>query len=522
MASETSATANNTSFWGDAFSFPESASPNPNPTHSIPGSSDGNTSSQANQGNAETDFPFLDGSSEDTRLPPPLDEDGNPIDLQTVDLADISPDLFSGSFHSAHQLELLHRFGGALVLGTGSDRLDVLMGADGRTVLTLQQIPKNDLAQLSFEDQILVANYLTDSTVPDAVKELLAFTWEVTVGDSVDNNRAAAAALIDAAIDAIKAAGSSHDEVYIEQLETLKALLGKNALFSETALQTQISEVTERFERMHAFEAVEAQTAINNAPDGFHTGLNSQDGNVAILSGLQIFLEQEQRYLDIQKQRLAVASTGSSLDLPTLVATLQLIYNIKQEAEVAILTEELQQQNALLKDYAEMQRIVNEVLKSFPSGADADEERRNAAGGSGDGEFIGSSNTSLPTPLSDDELRALLMFDSAFSGAAVGSAHPLEELRGITRPLANLFFDEFPPEGNGNTANFGAAVAALEQSDWNLMSTQLADAVTLINQQSQILTNDISAFNNLSNRHFDLGNSALRRMMDLINTIARV
>ncbi|MEQ8784619.1 MAG: hypothetical protein RIE06_33700 [Roseibium album] len=518
MASETSATANNASFWSDAFLFPESATPNPNPTHSIPGSSDGNTSSQANQGNAETDFPFLDGSSEDTRLPPPLDEDGNPIDLQTVDLADISPDLFSGSFHSAHQLELLHRFGGALVLGTGSDRLDVLMGADGRTVLTLQQIPKNDLAQLSFEDQILVANYLADSTVPDAVKELLAFTWEVTVGDSVDNNRAAAAALIDAAIDAIKAAGSSYDEVYIEQLETLKALLGKNALFSQTALQTQISEVTERFERMHAFEAVEAQTAINNAPDGFHTGLNSQDGNTAILSGLQIFLEQEQRYLDIQKQRLAVASTGSSLDLPTLVATLQLIYNVKQEAEVAILTEELQQQNELLKDYAEMQRIANEVLKSFPSGSDADEEKRNAAGGSENEGFFDTSGIAFPDRLSDDDLRALLMFDSAFSGAAAGSAHPLEDLRGITRPLADLFGNLRP---NGTT-RFVGALNALEQSDWNLMSTQLADAVTLINQQSQILSNDISAFNQQSNRHFDLGNSALRRMMDLINTIARV
>ena len=107
------------------------------------------------------------------------------------------------------------------------------------------------------------------------------------------------------------------------------------------------------------------------------------------------------------------------------------------------------------------------------------------------------------------------MFSEDMSGGVLpDEEHPLEALRGIERPLQGeiLIFDN-----NGVRYRY----QAFTQSAWNLFSTQLADSVTLINQQSQILTNDISSSNQEKNRHYDLANGSWRRLNDLLTTISR-
>jgi hypothetical protein len=50
----------------------------------------------------------------------------------------------------------------------------------------------------------------------------------------------------------------------------------------------------------------------------------------------------------------------------------------------------------------------------------------------------------------------------------------------------------------------------------------LADTVTLLNQRNQILQNEIENATKQQNRHFELGNNALRKMNDMIMTIGRM
>ena len=57
---------------------------------------------------------------------------------------------------------------------------------------------------------------------------------------------------------------------------------------------------------------------------------------------------------------------------------------------------------------------------------------------------------------------------------------------------------------------------------WDSFSTQLADTVTILNQQNQIKQNDIENAKKQENRHFDLANNALRKMNDMLLTIGRI
>jgi hypothetical protein len=85
----------------------------------------------------------------------------------------------------------------------------------------------------------------------------------------------------------------------------------------------------------------------------------------------------------------------------------------------------------------------------------------------------------------------------------------LEKLRGITRPLDDMY------ENNVNQLN------EFLKPHWDAFATQLSDTVTLLNQESQIKMNDINSMDKQKNRHFDLANSALSKMNDMIQNIAR-
>jgi hypothetical protein len=57
---------------------------------------------------------------------------------------------------------------------------------------------------------------------------------------------------------------------------------------------------------------------------------------------------------------------------------------------------------------------------------------------------------------------------------------------------------------------------------WDSSSTQLNDSVTLLNQRNQLKQNEIESAARQQNRHFDLGNNALKKMNDLLMTIGRM
>ncbi|PTW56667.1 hypothetical protein C8N35_111130 [Breoghania corrubedonensis] len=508
-------------FWATTFSFPSSPAPDPNPLQTLPGSTDDGSAADINKANSEALFPYMDGSSEATSLESPKDSSGNTVDLSTVALTDITPEFFSG-LHSSQQLQLLNRsdVDGELVLTGGGERLDVLLGSDGRTVLVLQALSKTDLAPMANDDQKLIADYANAlyADAPDVVDDLAA-SWGVALGESADTYRSAMAALVQTEIDDINGDGSQHAAVFTEQLELIIDRIDQNSLFSSSNINSEISDITDRYKRMRQFEKTVAAQSFSDPETTVYEGLNSLDNNANIASGLNSFLVQEQRLLELAKQRHSLSQSasvqGKSLDLPSLISMLQLSYNIKKEAEVAVLTEELQQQNALLRDYAAMQKLVNDVLKQFPSGEDGSKQKRNISGSTGE-PVVSASDPDWSTAtmnLDVQERRAMIMFSSYFSGPnLLKLGHPLEALRGITRPL-----ESFSKTKDGKTV-----LVEKTQSAWNIYSTQLADAVTLINQNSQILTNEISSINQERNRHFDLANNALRRLNDSLTSIARM
>ncbi|MEP3512429.1 MAG: hypothetical protein ABJN38_11780, partial [Lentilitoribacter sp.] len=368
--------------------------------------------------------------------------------------------------------------------------------------------------------QTRIVNYLTRSDVPDEVKQKLAFQWEAEVGGTVEQNRETAGKLVADAITSIESEASANEAVYIEQLKIIQSKVDDNVLFSLGSINTQIDAIRERFDRMHAFETtIEANdTTFEKFSIEFP---NSLDGNASMESALESFLEQEARILDAQKQRLEFASRSDSIDLPNLVAGLQISENIGKEILAAQNTLELEQNNELVKYYAEIQRMVNEVQKDFNS--DKPEEERDIFGKTGTTVITipgpNSGDSGYTKDVTDRERTALKMFDEFFSGTNVNLiefgepiGHPMEDLNSITRPTDQML-------GSGTAVDEGSAsqfrgLPKKTQAEWNLFATQLADAVTLINQRTQILTNDITSLNQEGNRHFEQMNNALRRSID--------
>lgn len=90
----------------------------------------------------------------------------------------------------------------------------------------------------------------------------------------------------------------------------------------------------------------------------------------------------------------------------------------------------------------------------------------------------------------------------------VQPAHPLETLRGITRPQFEIVNNE-------------GQLIRYKSSAWSNMATQLSDAVTVINQETQIQMNAISTAEKEKNRYFEMANNALSKLNEVVQSIAR-
>jgi hypothetical protein len=121
--------------------------------------------------------------------------------------------------------------------------------------------------------------------------------------------------------------------------------------------------------------------------------------------------------------------------------------------------------------------------------------------------------------LSAAEMRIVGMFSKDPWGSGDPSKtnmlakHPIEALYGVTRPTSLLSDDT--KDGFGSLR--------LERRDyWDKWGTQLSDSVTLLNQKNQLKQNEIESATKESNRHFDLGNNALRKMNEMLMSIGRM
>ncbi len=117
--------------------------------------------------------------------------------------------------------------------------------------------------------------------------------------------------------------------------------------------------------------------------------------------------------------------------------------------------------------------------------------------------------------LNTTEMRAFSMFAQASWATTGGRDHPIERLlSSFERPTFD-FITQDNDEGIGGTLELHSKTA------FDSFQTSLSDAITILNQENQLKQNEIENASKRQNRHFELGNNALRKMNDLLLTIGR-
>lgn len=416
------------------------------------------------------------------------------------------------SWHPAVQLRYLRdNFteaqiqSGNTVIGTGSNQVGVIRSDDKRSVTIVNELTKSRIFQLSKTEQERLANNSIFKTRIAPLLDLLP---------NADTDLAASRAVITAQIDkeindvknktlTNKTSGSDRDkfnedkQAYVKQLEMLRDNVPNTGIYARSDLATEMQEIVKRFERAHAYFDVKTPNLANPARNS--RDVLTPDNNASINRGYAVFIEQEQRILAIKQAEQQMLSAGgitnsdgtiSRLDLPTLVALIQNQASLKQQAIITMRTEQLTQLNQLSQAYAEMQRIVNEALKKFnDTGKDADKEKH-------------SLSVSFDNPSQFSTAVAYM-----FEDFASGKPHPVEKEFNITRPTHDMINNS-----NGSKNSF-------KRTQWERFSTQLSDAVTLLNPQ--LLTNDINQDNREQNRSYEQATGTVRRSFDLNIQIAR-
>ncbi|MEM6312183.1 MAG: hypothetical protein AAF754_19315 [Pseudomonadota bacterium] len=503
-------------------------------------------------------------------LTPAADANGNPLTQEQLfqnaipippDPADLPVQDFFG-FHSSHQLEYVLQFGDPV---PGSDdarivtfeqdgnRFDVVAIPGERRVFTLQQLTKADLAIIAPETEQALGLAIASERIPDNLRTQIESVIGATSGPEAEaaldtiirdaRNQVNEFFSASGAVDFSAAEIDEFRDVFTDQIDNIETRAAQSSFFALDEIRTRIDEILRRAERANEFFVVvqnppepRGRITVNLELDlftlddfpvdtpGQNLNVNAPAGDDLSQSGIRgafdTFIAQETRIRDLDNQRLQLAQTGTlgggrALDGPNLIAIFQLNYNLTREAEVNAETEELNQQNALLQVYAAVQQLVNDALREFGTGEDGAEEERDITGSEDAGLFrdLTATQQNLVAFIED-----LLVRDSTVS-------HPIESLRGINRPTLDVIVNGEGANLDGRFENgeFTAEfrLNRFSQNELNIFASQLADTVTQINQESQILTNEISSINRERNRNFDLANNALRRLNDTLLTIAR-
>ncbi|NIZ11994.1 hypothetical protein [Phaeobacter sp. HF9A] len=113
-----------------------------------------------------------------------------------------------------------------------------------------------------------------------------------------------------------------------------------------------------------------------------------------------------------------------------------------------------------------------------------------------------------------EQMSVLSMFIEPGMLSSADNSHPLEKLYGVDRPAIDIL-DWTKNTGDGS-------LALMTKSEWESFSTSLSEAVTILNQNSQIKQNDIDTSTKQKNRHFELGNNALEKMNDILMSIGQI
>ncbi|SFT87605.1 hypothetical protein SAMN05444141_10437 [Pseudovibrio denitrificans] len=416
------------------------------------------------------------------------------------------------SWHPAVQLRYLRdNFSeadiqaGRTVIGTGDNQVGVIRSDDKRSITVVNELTKSRIFQHTKTEQERLANnpiFLTKiapllDLLPKSGTDLAASRTVITQQIDRQINEVKNKSLTNKTSSSDQNKFNTDKQAYIKQLEMLRENVPNSGIYAPSDLAAEMQEIVKRFERAHAYFDVKTPHLANPARDS--RNVLTPDSNASINRGYAVFIEQEQRILAIKQAEQQMLSAGgitnadgtvSRLDLPTLVALIQNQASLKQQAVITMRTEQLTQLNQLSQAYAEMQRIVNETLKKFvDTGKDADKEKH-------------TISVSFDNPSQFSTAVAYM-----FEDYASAQPHPVEKEFNITRPTHDMI------------SNSSGSKNSFKRTQWERFSTQLSDAVTLLNPQ--LLTNDINQDNREQNRSYEQATGTVRRSFDLNIQIAR-
>ncbi len=540
----------------------------PIPYHHLSGSA-GGTPSTVVSTSAEWLFPSLDGANHKL----PVSERPAQFSFDPTTATDAEKTAFLKDFvkwHSAYQLEYIKTHGTDLNVGSivvkqldievtsPEARLSAVVSPDDPTKhFIVQALDKAAVARMTKSEQDVVAATDAFSDIASGLglalvgsTSLRAFGANMNGGtltlNVAANTAVTPAGYIDELIHAVNNTTAPDKgnivmpeearTAFVSQLNILKEQLANSAIVSKDDIKKKVDELRERFNRLFAFFDVRVPVPVTAYLDGdvddhdspitTYTDVITADGDLTSINrGYAVFLAQEQRIAELAEARMKLVRdngmlNGKNLDVPYLVYKFQSLYNLSLEAQVVAETEEVNQQNALLKTYAAIQDIVNQTLAKFTK---ADDTKKRVLG-------LGANDYDS---LSQTQKYTIAMFEDILGAR---QKHPLEVLNGISRPLSEFYAqsgdyrdwaDPADGDGDGDTTDKDVLVhyhydlAENSHTQWSTIGTRLSESVTIINQNSQIQMNDINSMDKERNRHFELANNALAKMADIIANIAR-
>ncbi|MFT0891570.1 hypothetical protein [Pseudochelatococcus sp. G4_1912] len=455
-----------------------------------------------------------------------------------------SIDQFS-AMHSADQRALL-MLSGTYTNGTYSltykdtssnPILTAVLSADGKTVYIVEKLDKSRFFNMPYLDQLAISKTpafqllkLTlglDATKADIETEIdsrlaainKAFQDRIpTVTVSIPGDNTAPQNLYDR----VGFFTTDHLKLFTDQLEIIKQSLNTDlAVYNKAQIDDKLAAITERFERalafgdlpVHASDINDPSAAVklvgtpggrsggdNDGPTAY-VNLISLDMNVTVKAGFDNFIMQEERRIAAEKEKAALIAKLNnpdpdnplSMDGPQLLFQLQLYYNIIAEAELACISEEVRQQNDLIKSYSEAQSGLGVTMKI-----------------NGDTQYLGLRKPDNITKYTAETTLAISMFQTNAGAAnALAPLHPIEKLRNITRPR----IDAFTAEGKANTKQL---------IEWSQYASQLKDSVGIIGQEIQDKSNKANGIEKEKARISQFASQVNTKMYEAIQALARM
>gem|GEM_PF-4126259 len=502
---------------------------------------------------AQQVVPFYDGTNYFQTSLPAKQPPSFTTAPASLDLNATPPDNFL-QWNSAYQAEYLKNNGGAahgeVTIGLPGNQIHVVLASTNDRVYILENLQKTDFSKMPAADQMNIAKTSFFQTTLGPTLNLTTYTDPTTnpalgtinqflsaLGMTVPSPPnisfysdpsapPSAAGTTDPTNSAISFAAmpAADRQIFIDELKLLGKQISGMSVFSQTDLANATTAITGRLELAARFArfspgatpapGTPPTTSVDctlkygqtSSPPSSTDGptLVSTDGNTTVANGYKNLITQEASIRNLavaDDQLVQTALSDPTLDAPTLIFKFQLDANLAQEAEVNASTEEVKQLNALLNLYSQMQNIVNQTLQQF-----GDDPKQKLG-------LLGKSSWSdVPTSPSPSDQVIVAIFEDYMG---VDSKHPLEIAYNIQKPTLDMVYNI--KDSNHDSGYLNPYL----KDSWNAFNSSLSDTVSQLNQQSQLKMNDINSATKQKDRHFDLANSALSKMSDMIQTIGR-